>query len=121
MSVKALKNGASVGITPDGPRGPRYQASLGIIVMARLAGVDILPVSYSSTKGTFIKSWDRFFLPFPFGRGVFVCGSGIKVADSTKSDEELRQQLENSLKKLTQMADLYCGHTVEELLLTDAL
>lgn len=114
QSVKALKNGGAIGVTPDGPRGPRYQASLGIIVMARLGGVSILPASYSSTRGIFIRSWDRFFLPLPFGRIVVMYGPPIETANSSKSDEELRQALEDSLKDLTQKADLYCGQKASE-------
>lgn len=107
--VKILKQGESVGITPDGPRGPRYQASPGIIRMARLGNAAILPGSYSSTRGMFINSWDRFFLPFPFGKGVFVYGPLLDVAGSSKSDDELRQDLEEILKALTVKADRYCG------------
>jgi len=113
--IRVLRNGESVGITPDGPRGPRYQASLGIIQMARLGKTAIFPLSYSSTKGRFMKSWDRFFLPLPFGKGVFTYGPLIDVAESSKSDEELRQELEKSLINLTQQADLYCGHESKTL------
>ncbi len=114
--VKVLKNGEAVGVTPDGPRGPRYQANPGVIQMARLAGVDILPVSYSSTRGIFMKSWDRFFLPFPFGRGVFVFGPMIEATDSSKSEEELCEVLNKSLRDLTRKADLHCGQEIDTLL-----
>lgn len=111
--LKTLKSGESVGVTPDGPRGPRYQVSLGVIQMARLGNAALLPVSYAANKGFFMKSWDRFFLPLPFSKGVFIYGPMIDVTDSSKSDEELRQQLENSLKEITQKADHYCGQRVE--------
>jgi len=110
--IKILREGESIGITPDGPRGPRYRASPGVIRMARLGNAAILPGSYSSTKGIFMKSWDRFFLPLPFGKGVFVYGPILDVANSHKSDEELRQDLEMTLKELTQRADLHCGWKV---------
>ncbi len=116
--VKTLKRGESAGITPDGPRGPRYYASLGVIQMARLGGAGIMPISYSSTRGFSMKSWDRFFLPLPFGKGVIMYGPMIEVAGSPKSDEQLRQELENSLKDLTRKADLYCGREIEKGLLT---
>ena len=107
--LKTLKNGESVGVTPDGPRGPRYHMSLGSIQMARLSGAPIFPVSYSSTRGIFMKSWDQFFFPLPFGRGVFVYGPLLDIANSPKSDEELRQELETMLRDLTKQADLHCG------------
>lgn len=117
--LRTLKKGESIGVTPDGPRGPRYHASLGIIQMARLGEAAIMPISYSSTKGCFMKSWDRFFLPFPFGRGVVIYGPMIEVAGSLKSDEELRQELEDSLKNLTRKADLYCGREIEMALVKE--
>lgn len=107
--LKTLKSGESVGITPDGPRGPRYKANLGVIQMARLGNTALLPISYSATRGIFMKSWDRFFLPFPFSKGIFIYGPLINVAGSSKTDEELCQQLENSLRELTVRADLHCG------------
>ncbi len=119
--VKILKGGGSAGITPDGPRGPRYCASLGVIQMARLGGAAIMPMSYSSTRGISIKSWDRFFLPLPFSRGVIVYGPLITVVNSSKSDEELRQELEDSLQALTLKADLYCGKQVDKALLKRTL
>jgi len=119
--LRTLKNGESVGVTPDGPRGPRYKASLGAIHMARLGNAALLPMAYSSRKGIFMKSWDRFFLPFPFSKGIFIYGPLLEVTDPSKSDEDFRQQLENSLKDITQKADRYCGHSVEELLLTESV
>ncbi len=107
--VKILHLGESVGITPDGPRGPRYTVSPGVIRMARLGNAAILPVTYSSTKGIFMKTWDRFFLPLPFGKGVFIYGPVFDVAGSSKSEEDLCQELETVLRDLTKKADLYCG------------
>jgi lysophospholipid acyltransferase (LPLAT)-like uncharacterized protein len=110
--LKTIKEGESVGVTPDGPRGPRYQVGLGVVQMARLSKASLLPVSYSATRGRFIKSWDRFFLPFPFSKGVVIYGPMIDVHDSSESDEELRQQLEDSLRHITQQADHLCEQGV---------
>ncbi len=107
--LRTLKQGESIGVTPDGPRGPRHKVSLGVIQMARLGRAAILPVSYSSSKGIFMKTWDQFFLPLPFGKGVFMYGPLVEVAESSRSDEELRQELEVVLKELTRKADHYCG------------
>lgn len=106
--IKTLKQGHSIGITPDGPRGPRCHTNLSVIQMARFGGTVVVPFAYSSTHGKFMKTWDRFFVPFPFGRGVFVCGAPIEVVGSSKTDEELRQELEAALNEATQKADLHC-------------
>jgi len=119
--VKILRGGESIGVTPDGPRGPRHQVSLGVIQMAKLGRAAILPVSYSSTRGIFMKTWDQFFLPLPFGRGVFMYGPMIEVTDSEKTEEELRVELENSLKELTRKVDLLCGQKTKESALKEPL
>jgi lysophospholipid acyltransferase (LPLAT)-like uncharacterized protein len=89
--------------------------------MAKLGKAAILPVSYSSTRGIFMKTWDQFFLPLPFGKGVFMYGPMIEVADSEKTEEELRLELGNSLKDLTRKADLYCGQKAEESVSKESL
>lgn len=109
--LKALKAGEVVGMTPDGPRGPRMRASDGIIQAARMAGVPIFPLTYSASNRKVIQSWDRFILPLPFSRGVFHWGDPIFV--DRKLDEEgmeaKRVELENALTKLTQRTDQSLG------------
>src|SRR5579883_456050 len=78
--VKSLKAGECVGFTPDGPRGPRMRASLGLVNAARLAGVPILPCSYAIRRRRVLASWDRFLLALPFSRGVFLWGAPVTVA-----------------------------------------
>ena len=46
--VKALKDGDYVGITPDGPNGPRMRASEGIVGVARLSGAPVIPAAFGS-------------------------------------------------------------------------
>jgi len=109
--VNSLKAGDCVGITPDGPRGPRMRASDGIVSVARLAGVPIIPATFSSSKGKLLGSWDRFLVAAPFGRGVVVWGEPIAVprdAD-TATLEALRQQVEKSLNAITEEADGLVG------------
>lgn len=112
-TLKILKRGESVGITPDGPRGPRQRASLGVIQIARHSNAAIFPVTYSSSRGLFMKTWDRFFLPLPFGKGIILYGPLIDVANSSKNDEEIKEELENTLNALTQKADQLCHQTKE--------
>src|SRR5262249_1086726 len=72
--VRQLRQGESVGITPDGPNGPAMRASAGIVGVARLAGVPILPMTYATSRRRILQTWDRFHLPLPFSRGVFLSG-----------------------------------------------
>jgi lysophospholipid acyltransferase (LPLAT)-like uncharacterized protein len=77
--LASLKSGSSIGITPDGPRGPRRQSAPGVAQLAALSGCPVLPVAGSSTHRRILGSWDRMILPLPFGRGVLVCGAPVPV------------------------------------------
>ncbi len=109
--VQAIRDGGSVCIAPDGPRGPRMRVSAGIVGLARIAGVPIIPVSFSTTRGRVLDTWDRFLLAFPFGRGVFICGEPLEVAAEADDAalEAARATLEARLNDITAEADRRCG------------
>lgn len=109
--LRLLKSGLGVGFTPDGPRGPRMRASLGVVQAARLSGVPIFPTTYSTTRRRLFQSWDRFLLPLPFGRGVLLIGAPIRVArDADEAAlERARAEVEERLNALTREADRRCG------------
>lgn len=105
--LKMLKSGGYVGITPDGPKGPRMRATDGIITLAKLSGVPIIPLTYSASPRWLLKSWDRFLVPGLFGQGVFIWGEPIHIARDADADqlEQGRLHLENTLNGLTDEAD----------------
>ncbi|MGB1546919.1 MAG: lysophospholipid acyltransferase family protein, partial [Alphaproteobacteria bacterium] len=72
--LKTVLSGETIGITPDGPHGPRMRAKPGIVTIASKAGVPILPLAFSAKRCSILDSWDRFVLPYPFTRGHFVWG-----------------------------------------------
>lgn len=108
--MKRLRAGESVGITPDGPGGPRMRASAGIAQIARMAGVPVLAAAYSCRPRKILKSWDRFLLALPFARGVFVWGAPIEVpASAAPAELEVaRLAIEQRLNAVTETADLLC-------------
>ena len=112
--VKILRSGGIVGITPDGPQGPRMRASNGIITIARLANAPILPLTFSTRRRRVLDTWDHFVLPLPFGDGVFLWGDPIHVpTESDNATMELKRlELESSLIELTGRADQLMGHAL---------
>ena len=66
-SIKALKEGWDIGITPDGPKGPRHTLSDGVVVMAQKAKIPVVVVEIKPTNFWQLNSWDRFVVPKPFG------------------------------------------------------
>jgi lysophospholipid acyltransferase (LPLAT)-like uncharacterized protein len=77
--IAALKAGATVVITPDGPRGPPRVAAGGVAQLAALSNLPILPCAGWLRHHVRLKSWDRMVVPLPFGRGVLVCLPPIAV------------------------------------------
>lgn len=109
--VKALKNGEYVGVTPDGPRGPRMHASDGIVNMARLADVPIIPLTYGARTGKVLRTWDRFLLPAPFTKAVMMWGQPITVPRNARPEQlaDIRRQLETTLNAMTVDVDRLTG------------
>lgn len=109
--VRVLNDGNYIGVTPDGPRGPRMRASEGLINIARLTGATLLPVAISSHRGKWFNSWDRFLLSAPFSGGAVVWGDPVNVPRDTDDSgiEAARQEVENQLNAATAEADRLCG------------
>ncbi|HVY84276.1 MAG TPA: lysophospholipid acyltransferase family protein [Caulobacterales bacterium] len=105
-----------VGMTPDGPRGPRMHASIGPIQVAKLSGAPILPLAWSTKWRIVMGSWDRFILPLPFGRGARVWGELIHVPRDADAEqmEAARLALENELNRISAEADRLAGAPVIE-------
>lgn len=110
--IRAIHEGYDVAIVPDGPKGPCQRVQPGVIELARRTGAPILPVSFSASKRKIMKTWDRFLLPQPFSKGVFIWGKPIYVDREGDWEylEERRLLLERRLNELTQEADNYFHH-----------
>ena len=111
--LKTISQGAYIGITPDGPRGPRMRLSEGIVTIARLSGVPIIPVAYSCRNGHHLKSWDRFLVTYPFTKNVVVWGEPIEVSRDIDAagQEQTRLKIEAALNAITLEADELMGRT----------
>jgi lysophospholipid acyltransferase (LPLAT)-like uncharacterized protein len=77
--VTALKSGQHIGLTPDGPRGPRRIAAPGTAQLAAMTGAAILPCAAATSWAIQLKSWDAMRFPLPFGRGRLVCAPFIHI------------------------------------------
>ena len=109
-AIRTVRQGYKVVVTPDGPKGPRHVVQPGVIELARVTGVPIIPVAFSSTRKKVFASWDRFILPYPFSKGVFYYGEAFYV-ERRISREELevkRRELEEQLNRMEQAVESYC-------------
>ncbi|MGV3772293.1 MAG: lysophospholipid acyltransferase family protein [Verrucomicrobiales bacterium] len=97
-----IKKGYDAAITPDGPRGPKYQVREGAIALSQLTGAPIVPLGITISPKHELKSWDAFQVPFPFSRCKVQVGRIIRPPAnlSEQEREEWRQMLEAELRAL---------------------
>jgi lysophospholipid acyltransferase (LPLAT)-like uncharacterized protein len=97
------EQGYDLTITPDGPRGPRYDAQEGIITTAQLTGLPIVPFSYYLSRKISLNSWDAFQVPLPFTRCEIIVGEPLSIPrEITDEQREMyRKQLEQALRDIT--------------------
>lgn len=105
--VRAVRDGRDIGITPDGPKGPRQVFKPGALVAAQLTGVPIIPMAVGAGSAWSFESWDQFRVPKPLTRLGIVYGDPVRVP--REMDEEamaaMAAQLGATLNRLTAQAD----------------
>ena len=77
--IKALNSDEIVAVTPDGPRGPPLIVKPGIIQMAGSVPCPVIPMAFDASRKKEFASWDRFCLPYPFGKIAIVFGSPVFI------------------------------------------
>ena len=106
--IERLKAGDSVAIMVDGPRGPAKKVKGGVVKIAQLDGVPIVPVVWYSPQKNFLKlpSWDKMQLPFLYTKILNLYGNPIKVStDAEDKDEAFYiSMIQRSLNELEQNA-----------------
>ena len=109
--VAALHAGQPVGLTVDGPRGPRFRAKLGPVVLARLTGAPLYAVHAASSRARVLASWDRFQIPLPGSRTRAAWAGPIHVPPDASREllEAKRQELEDTLNRLRHDLDRAYG------------
>jgi lysophospholipid acyltransferase (LPLAT)-like uncharacterized protein len=93
-------------ITPDGPRGPAYVVKPGVAQLARLSGRAVVPFAFSASRGKLFASWDRFLIPYPFSKGVFVYGEPLRY-EPGEDMEAFRLRIEQAMLDNLARADGY--------------
>ncbi len=86
------KSGYDLAVTPDGPKGPRYVVQQGVIALAQVTGLPIIPVTCNTHPKICLKSWDRFQIPLPFSRCELILNEPIFVPrDADQAGREQRR------------------------------
>jgi len=119
--LRVLADKKSVVITPDGPKGPRYELKPGVVALARHKKLPIVPVAYSAPNRWEFKSWDRMKLPKPFSRVVVWVGDPIDVTQ--EPDDVAHARVQEAMRRLTRQAERFTGADArypDPVLATDA-
>ncbi|HOX01072.1 MAG TPA: lysophospholipid acyltransferase family protein [Candidatus Paceibacterota bacterium] len=96
------EQGFDLAITPDGPRGPRHVVQEGIMALAQLTGLPIVPAAYRLGWKWRLRSWDRFQVPLPLSRCLVTFAPPMSVPESATDAERerLRQALEQVMHEI---------------------
>jgi len=89
QAIKDLKDGYDLGITPDGPKGPRHEVSDGIVVMSQKAKVDIIFLEIKPTQFWQLNSWDKFVIPKPFGTIHYYISERVNIEGLSMEDAKV--------------------------------
>ncbi len=116
--LRRTKEGCSIGIAADGPRGPARISSGVPITWARMTGCRVFTVAFAEKKVLKLPTWDKQMLPLPFSRGVLICQEWQETVPKKPTDDEaeaLRQSLEKALDQITDKADQAAGRAPDPI------
>src|SRR5277367_2198315 len=119
LSVMAqrIKEGKHVAFTIDGPRGPRYVAKPGPIILARRTGSPITVFHIGLQRAyTFKRSWDLFQIPIPFSRAVMFFAPLVRVSTDAGSEilHEKQSEMQAALERVRDEAETWFERSEEE-------
>ena len=93
---RELEQGWTVAFTIDGPRGPRFVAKPGPVVLARATGVPMAVFHIAVEKAWILNTWDRSMIPKPFSRALMRVSRKIPVP--ADADDAQRERLHAELQ-----------------------
>ncbi|HXS01046.1 MAG TPA: lysophospholipid acyltransferase family protein, partial [Pyrinomonadaceae bacterium] len=105
--ARLMREGCTTAFTIDGPKGPRYVAKMGAVLLAKKSGHPIMPVTMALDRYWEMPSWDRFQIPKPFTRARVYVAPPIYVPSD--ADDALlmakRDELQQTLDDLNHQSE----------------
>ena len=96
--IRVMKKGLPAGFTVDGPKGPKYIAKTGAILLAKKTGNPVMPFSVETKNHWTIKSWDKLQIPKPFTRAKVCIAEPVYVEKDADDAEIENKRLELQAK-----------------------
>lgn len=101
--MHAVRNGYSIGIALDGPKGPIYEAKAGASFIGAKTGVPLIPLGAAYSKFyQFEKSWDKFQIPLPFAKVGIYLGEPFYIEEKDNMDQvnlKVKEIVDNAQKE----------------------
>ncbi len=101
-----LQKGIAVAFTIDGPRGPKYVAKPGPVLLSRSTGLPMAAFYVALSDAWVLKTWDEFMIPKPFSKALVRVGAKMRVPENANEAEirDWHAQLQQSLERVTRFA-----------------
>jgi lysophospholipid acyltransferase (LPLAT)-like uncharacterized protein len=100
--TRLVKAKRAAAFTIDGPKGPRYVAKNGALLLAKKTAQPVVPISFTAANFREINSWDKLRIPKIRTRALVALAPPIRVS-ATAEDAEIaakRDALQTALEKL---------------------
>jgi len=115
--LRDIKAGKNIGLTPDGPKGPRRVVKDGVVYIAKVSGLPVVPVTFTARKKKRLRSWAQEVVPFPLSKALFLYGEPI-VVPRDGDVQEWRMKIEQAMNALADEAEhdfetLWAGEALE--------
>ena len=102
-----LAAGHAAAFTIDGPRGPRYVAKKGPVLLAKMSGAPIIAFYVAVERAWVLKTWDALLIPKPFSR-IYVRAARKIFVTPDADDAALsacHEQMQAALERVTAFAE----------------
>ncbi|HVR39144.1 MAG TPA: lysophospholipid acyltransferase family protein [Thermoanaerobaculia bacterium] len=102
--LRDVRAGKNIAVTPDGPKGPRRIVKEGVVFIAQLTALPIVPFYFTAKRKKRLRSWDQQIFPIPFSKAIYIYGEPIAVPRDGNV-EEWRLKIEQAMNALAEEAE----------------
>jgi lysophospholipid acyltransferase (LPLAT)-like uncharacterized protein len=105
--ARRIQQGQDIAVAVDGPRGPAMEVKPGIVLLGKITGRPIIPITACAKSFWRFQSWDQFRLPLPFNKALIVASEPILVPEDADDQqiEQIRADLEITMNQVQQQID----------------
>ena len=98
--LERVAEGHDIAITPDGPRGPKYELGSGMVYLAQKAGIPVIPIHVRFGRCLRLKTWDGFTIPLPFSKVdvILAPATNVPATSDEAAFEQERSKIQSALR-----------------------